>query len=213
MFFRKPLPELHPLPPSAPIAVYLSGATLAILALAGVAGLRGARVALAIHWALALVLTVTAALKPPADAMNWVPVSKTALFAIAAAVSAGSADRLLLRLSLGLALILYGLIHFVFHDLIAQLIPAWIPQPATRPYLTGALMLVAGAALLVERAAGEMAMIIAALFASWILVLHSGRLLAHPASNFEWAFALSALALVGVALMTIAPSPVGGPPD
>jgi uncharacterized membrane protein len=187
----------------------LSGATLAIFALAGIAGLRGARLALAMHWALALVLTVTAALKSPADPLNWVPVSKAALFAIAAALSSGSVDQRLLRPSLGLVLIFYGLIHLFFHDLIAQLIPAWIPEPAFWPYFTGALMLVAGAALVVEKAAAAMAMIVTSLFASWILVLHSGRLMAHPASSFEWTFAFSALALVGVAIMTIAPSRLG----
>ena len=213
MIFRKPLPELHPFSPSLPVATYAAGASLAFLALAGIAKVRGARLALSVYWLLAAIVTVAAALQPPADPVNWVPVSKAALFAIAAAAAAGSIGARALRLSLGLVLIFYGLIHLILHDVIAQLIPGWFPQAAAWPYFTGALMLVAGTALVIERAAEQMAIVVAALFASWIVVIHSGRLIGHPASSFEWTFALSALALVGIALMAVSPGPSGAPPD
>ena len=191
----------------------MAGATLFVLALAGIARVRGARLALGLYWAMAVVLTFAAALKAPADPLNWVPMSKAALFAIAASAAAGTVGGRKLRVSFGIVLIFYSVIHLVFHDMIAELIPAWFPKGAIWPFLTAALMLAAGASLVTERAAAEMALAVAALFASWILIIHSGRLAADPASSFEWTFALSALALVGVALMAVSPAPSAEPPD
>jgi len=213
IIFRKPLPELHPIPATTPEVAYVAGATLSVLALAGIARVRGARLALAIYWSFAVVLTFIAALKEPSNPLSWVPMSKAALFAIAALVAAGAIRGRRLQISLGAVLIFYGVIHLVFHDLIAELIPSWFPKGAIWPYFTGPLMLVAGAALVADRAASEMALAVAALFSSWILIIHLGRLAAHSGSSFEWTFALSALALVGVALMAVSPDPPGEPPD
>ena len=192
---------------------YAAGATLSVVALAGIARVRGARLALTLYWTVSVALTFAAALKAPANPLSWVPMSKAVLFAIAASVAAGAVGARKLRVSLGIVLVFYGIIDLVFHDLIAGLIPAWFPKTAIWPYFTGPLMLMAGAALVADRAAAEMALVMAGLFASWILIIHSGRLAAHPASSFEWTFALSALALAGVALMAVSPALSGEPPD
>src|SRR3954453_3364680 len=44
----------------------------------------------------------------------------------------------------GLALIAFGLSHFVYLSLTAPLVPAWLPTPVFWAYSTGAVYLVAG---------------------------------------------------------------------
>lgn len=212
LVFGKPLPELHPFPSAAPVAAYAAGSILALLGLGTIARVGGARRALALYWSLAVALTAFAAMRMPADPLNWVPVSKVALFAVAAAVTTGWLEGRVLRLSLGLALIFYGFVHLILHDVVAGLIPDWLQQPWVWPYLTGSLMLAAGLGLVAGRLVVEMALMIAGLFASWIPIIHLGRLAAHPGSSFEWTFALSAVAMTGIALMVAGDDSPGSQP-
>jgi uncharacterized membrane protein len=51
------------------------------------------------------------------------------------------------RVLYGLALIAFGLSHFVYLDLTAPLVPAWLPAPVFWAYSTGIIYLVTGVAL------------------------------------------------------------------
>ena len=208
LFFREALAQLHPWGAGSTASV--SGASLAVLALWVLfrPSSRIAAFALAGHWTLALVFTILAAAKEPSSALNWVPASQAALFVLASLAASNGAglphtQMTDLRRPFAVTLIYYGLVHIFHRALIAGLIPNWIPGAPVWPWLTGAIMVAAGIALLAGRAVELVSLAIAAMFMSWILVVHLGRLAGDPASSFEWGFALTALALAGVALLAM----------
>jgi len=217
LVFRKALVQLHPWD-SVSMAI-VSGATLTVLALWLLVrpSSRIAAFALAGHWTLALVFTILAAAKAPPNALNWVPVSQTALFVLASLASSnGSGLRHTqmtdVRRPFAVTLVFYGLVHVFQRPLIAGLIPAWIAGAEIWPWITGPIMVVAGIALLAGRAVEVASLAIAAMFASWILIVHLGRIAGDPANSFEWSFALTALALTGVALLAMkSRAPVASP--
>jgi uncharacterized membrane protein len=213
--FGKALPELHPFPTDSPAAVWASGATLSIFAAAALVRRfeRAGAIALAAHWLVAFALTLAAALDEPSGLLAWVPASKTALFALAALTLCRVTSGRSLRWALGATLVLYGVIHVVECRVVGQLVPAWLPQRPLWPYFTGTLLLAAGAALVTGKFIAQAALGTAALFGSWILLIHLGRIAANPASSFEWTFALSALALTGTALMVAELNPSRGSRD
>ena len=208
LFFRKALAQLHSWG-SDSIAI-VSGASLAVLALWLLVrpSSRIAAFALAGHWTLALVFTILAAAKAPPNALNWVPVSQTALFVLASLASTNKSGLPLaqmtdLRRPFAVTLTFYGLVHISQRALIAELIPGWITGAEIWPWFTGSAMVAAGIALLAGRAVKVASHAIAAMFASWILVVHLGRIAGNPSSSFEWSFAFTALALTGVALLAM----------
>ena len=205
----KPLPELHPWGDGV-AARFVSGATLVLFAAAAFArplkeyGALG----LALHWAAAFAATSYAALETPWNWAVWVPATKTAIFMLMPlSIMKGDTSpsrfpipHLLLRIVVGLTFAFYGLFHLFQGPMIAALIPAWIPQAELLPWLTGALLLIAGTGVATGVAVRECSLAVAALFASWIPLLHVERIARQPLSSFEWTFALSALALAGVSL-------------
>jgi len=208
LFFHKALAQLHPWGSNS-IAI-VSGASLTVLALWLLVrpSSRIAAFALAGHWTLALVFTILAAAKAPPNALNWVPVSQTALFVLASLASTNKSGLPLaqmtdLRRPFAVMLVFYGLVHIFQRALIAGLIPSWIAGAAIWPWFTGSVLVAAGIALLAGRAVEVASLAIAAMFASWILVVHLGRIAGDPANSFEWSFALTALALTGVALLAM----------
>ena len=210
MYFGAALPGLHPWPVHQGLA-WFSGASLALLAIGGLLfDTRLASLGLAIHWFLAILFTIAVAVKGPTDALNWVPVAQSCLFAvasfkIASQREAGSSELapLALRLTFAAMLLLFGLIHIFKRELIAGLIPGWIPAADLWPWVTGTIMVAAGFAILIGKFAEIASLVVAGMFASWIFVVHAERLAQRPASDFEWTFALTALALAGAALITI----------
>ena len=208
LFFHKALAQLHPWG-SDSIAI-VSGASLTALALWLLVrpSSRIAAFALAGHWTLALVFTILAAAKAPPNALNWVPVSETAVFVLASLASSNKSGLPLTRMTdlrrpFAVTLIFYGLVHIFQRALIAGLIPRWIAGAEIWPWFTGSVMVAAGIALLAGRAVKLASLAIAAMFASWILVVHLGRIAGDPANSFEWSFALTALGLTGVALLAM----------
>ena len=87
-------------------------------------------------------------------------------------VQAGSKLITIGRIVIGIAAIFYGVEHFL-HPLnvpgvpLEKLMPAWIPARYVISYLTGAILLVAGAAILL----GKKARVAAAYLGSWIFLL------------------------------------------
>ena len=96
---------------------------------------------------------------------------------------------------------LFGTVHFLNVSVIADMIPRWFPLRDILPFATGAILLSAGAALLMRWSRSGAAITIASMFASWIVLVHGPRLIAKPSDPGEWAFAALALALTGALLV------------
>ena len=145
-----------------------------------------ARVLLA--WLLLWLLTMRlfAALKAPAVEGYWSGCGETAVVAAAAWIvwtsvatardrqalrwATGDSGRRLARALHGLALIPFGVAHFVYAKQTAALVPGWLPAPAAWAAFTGGAYIVAGVALLVDRCA-RWAAVLAALQIALLTVL------------------------------------------
>jgi len=76
-------------------------------------------------------------------------------------------------------------------------IPAWLPAPRFWALATGGAHAAAGLSLLTNVRARLAAALLAAMFGSWVVVLHAPRAAAHPHDPREWGSLLVALAMCG----------------
>lgn len=113
----------------------------------------------------------------------------------------GSRGLRLARALYGLALIAFGLSHFAYLHLTAQLVPRWLPLPAAWAYFTGGAYLAAGVAVL----CGVFARLAAALSALqiglltalvWLPLMAAGAATAAQRGEFVISWALTAAAWV-----------------
>jgi uncharacterized membrane protein len=176
-----------------------------------------ARVLLAWLMLWLLAMRLPAALMAPAVEGYWSGCGETAVVAAAAwIVWAGSATardrpvlrratgdpgRRLARALYGLALIPFGVAHFVYAKQTAALVPGWLAAPAAWAAFTGGAYIAAGVALLVDRCARPAAVLSAlqiALFTAlvWLPVVASGHADASQWSETVISCALTAAAWV-----------------
>lgn len=90
------------------------------------------------------------------------------------------------RICFGVSLLIFGAMHFVYHDFTASFIPAWIPARSFLAYFTGAAHAAAGLAILSGVFARLGATLAGVMYASWVLLLHIPRVIAAPRDSFEW---------------------------
>lgn len=200
VIFATPLPGLHLLPEAAPS--WLARGVGVLLALT--AGLfvfhRKAALLLGGLWSGMAVLAIAAAVSA-SDVLSWVPAVESGVFA---AFAVWRWDErlgwLVLRVLFGLALLFFGAVHLLHRDVIAMLIPDWIPWRAHWPWFTGGVNAVAGLSCLLGRGAAVCTGLVGVMYLSWLPIVHAPRLTEAPDSLFEWTFALTALALAGVGL-------------
>ena len=183
--------------------IWLNGAVL-LLGGAGLAWNRTAhRTALALWGLLTLLLLVHApgVFAAPGDAVRWVSTMEVlGLLSAAMLVAAPERDDLKLagRMAVGLMLIVFGVVHWLYVEAIAGMIPEWLPGRDLWPWVTGAANLAAGLALVSGLMARLASGLVGAMFASWIFLVHLPRLLATPGDRSEWIACALAFALTGV---------------
>ena len=171
-----------------------------------------ARVLLA--WLLLwLVLRLAEAAMAPGVAGYWSGVGET-LVVVAAAwtlVAPGDRGRLVARVLYGLALIPFGLAHFVYLKETASLVPAWLPSPRAWAMFTGGAYIAAAAAMLTGVCARLAAMLAAVQIGGftalvWLPILASGKADASAWSESVISLALTAAACVIAEVLCQAPS-------
>ncbi len=86
----------------------------------------------------------------------------------------------------GLALVAFGLSHFVYLELTAPLVPAWLPDPVFWAYLTGSIYLAAGAAIVIGIAAPLGAAIAAVQITLITLLVWGPMVLNGHVAAFHW---------------------------
>ncbi len=114
--------------------------------------------------------------------------------------SAGRWDRAVTnigRVLFGIAAVVFGVDHFLALNLIASLIPAWMPGHIFLASLTGAAMIAAGVSIVTKWKGGLGAFGLGMMFLLFVLSLHVPRVLAAPYSPDEWSSALIALGMCG----------------
>lgn len=105
------------------------------------------------------------------------------------------------RVALGLGAAGLGAISLVYADFAItwQPVPEWVPARGILAYLSGALLLGAGAALILNIFARIGALVVAAFIAFWALVLHPMRYV--DGGGLSWLAIAEALAVSGGALV------------
>lgn len=99
----------------------------------------------------------------------------------------------------GLCPIIFGLSHFVYADFTAAMVPGWIPAPLFWAWATGAGHLAAGLAILSGLLARLAATLLAAMMASFVLLLCIPQVIAGPTSHIGWTMLFISLSLAGAA--------------
>lgn len=153
----------------------------------------------------------------PGVAGYWSGVGETLVVAAAAGMLVADCDdigdrgRLVARVLVGLALIPFGLAHFVYLKETASLVPAWLPSPRAWAMVTGGAYLAAAVALLTgvcARVASVLAAVQIGGFTAlvWLPILASGKADAPAWSESVISLALTAAACVIAQGLRRAPS-------
>jgi hypothetical protein len=131
-----------------------------------------------------------------------IPAAALVVYAAAARIDAARAA-LLTRLGqivFGLCAIVFGGAHFVYMNLTAPLVPAWIPPSQLFwGFATGVAHIAGGAAIAAGIRARLAAILLTAMYAIFSLLVHLPLAFADPASHFVWAENALNLTLIGCA--------------
>ena len=101
------------------------------------------------------------------------------------------------RVAYALSLPVFGILHFVYRGYVASVIPSWIPSPDAWALITGLCFIAAGFSLLSGLYARLAATLLGAMFAVWVVILHTPRALAATPGRSEWTSLIIALAMSG----------------
>ncbi len=156
------------------------------------------------YWALVvLLLKIPLIIRAPLVEMTWLTTAMiTVVFTGAWALTATDTRALrIAQLVFGAALIPIGLSHFVYLDLTAPLVPAWLPFHTGWAYVTGAAHIAAGVGVLLGiyprlAAAMEAAMLSAFTGLVWIPAILATPTTQNVWSEFTISLAISAGAWV-----------------
>jgi uncharacterized membrane protein len=99
----------------------------------------------------------------------------------------------------GIACVIFGLSHFAYAQFTASMIPTWLPRRLELAYLTGAIHMLTGLALLIGRWRRWAAGIEAAMMTSFVFLVHAPRVFAHPTDRTELTLLFVAITLSSAA--------------
>lgn len=206
--------QWQPVPETVPLRSGLACVSAAVMLLAALAAVwprwaREGRLVLAASFGVwAVLLHGLRLVAHPAIVVEWLGLAESATMAAggvalyAQTLEAGDRRRRLTfstRIVFGLALLIFGLSHFVYLAFTAQMVPAWLPWRAGWAAATGAGHVLAGLAFLSNRALKAAGPAITGMMGSFVLLLHIPRIIATPDSRMEWTMAAVALTLTGAA--------------
>jgi uncharacterized membrane protein len=107
------------------------------------------------------------------------------------------------RYCFGISLPVFGVLHFVYIDYVASVIPAWIPGHVFFGYFTGCAHIAAGLAIVANVIPRIATILLGTMFASWVLILHIPRVIAAAGNRAEWTSLFVATTLCGSAWLLV----------
>lgn len=214
--------ELQPVP--ADIAgrtalAYVNGALLLAATASVVLGFRVRLAALFTTLLLAIwivLLQLPRIIANPTAGNAWTPalevfaMAGAALMVTALSPQEGAQQRVLGTIGLAcmaVTLPAFGVLHFIYWEYVASVIPGWIPGHTFWAYFTGVAHLAAGIAIIISFAPAfrRLAYLAASLWALmvglWVVLLHVPRALAHMETRPEWTSLFVAITLCGGGLL------------
>lgn len=200
----QPVPSWMPL--RAPLTYLGAGLVLGagLAALTPRWRLRGIAALGFIFAAWALLLKTPTILAAPSVLGAWLGFAEASSIAIAGLMAASSLSGVGapgalagLRIGYGMCAIVFGLCHYVYADITASMVPAWLPERHFWAYLTGTGHLAAGFALVSGVLAGLAARMLGLMMASFVLLVHLPDTVAHPNGIAVWTIQFVSLLLAG----------------
>jgi uncharacterized membrane protein len=197
------VPELFPAPAWLPARAVLAcavGGVLVVLGLAIAADRRtrtAARIAAAIVGFAAIGLHLPVLLGHLRSGGEWTCAFEVLAIAAGGAMIAVPDHPDLGRYAYAISLPIFGVLHFVYRDYVASVIPAWLPGHMFWAYATGVMHLAAGFAMLTGVCGRLAAVLAGAMFGSWVVILHLPRAIAAGTERAEWTSLFVALAMCG----------------
>ena len=195
------VPELFPVPAALPARGLLACALGLALIVAGLCIALGrrtrlaARVAAVAFWSSLLALHVPLLVAHPTSGGEWTCAFEVLAIGAGAATLGWPERPALGRLAYGAALPAFAVLHVIYRDYVASVIPGWIPGHMFWAYATGAAHLAAGIALVTDMRARLAAILAGFMFGSCVVILHLPR--AIGAGRGEWTSLIVALAMTG----------------
>jgi uncharacterized membrane protein YphA (DoxX/SURF4 family) len=126
-----------------------------------------------------------------------------------------AAERLrkIARVIFGICLIYYGLAHHFYLANTTSMVPAWLPpNPTFWAYATAAGHVAAGIAIILGIYARLAAMLLAAMFIVFAILVHAPRIIMLSHTHMSWGENAVNIALIGAAWVVAASIPAAGKP-
>jgi uncharacterized membrane protein len=114
------------------------------------------------------------------------------------------------RIFIAIALVVFGVQHFMYGAFVAGLVPGWMPGRLFWAYFVGVAFFAAAAGILSQRLARPAATLLGVMFFLFVVLLHIPRIAAHPSDGNEWTSGFVALAMCGGAWVLARNSPLAG---
>lgn len=105
------------------------------------------------------------------------------------------------RLIYGASMPAFGALHFLYIPYVAYVTPDWIPAHVFFAYATGVAHVASGLSLLTGVLSRIAAYCTAAMFGSWVLIVHAPRVFKDSHNPSEWTSMIIALGMCGGALL------------
>ncbi|HLJ86236.1 MAG TPA: DoxX family protein [Candidatus Angelobacter sp.] len=105
------------------------------------------------------------------------------------------------RLFLGIPMLVFGVQHFMYPQLMASLVPAWIPGHLFWAYFVGVALLAAGISILLDRFTQWAATLLGIMILSFVLLIHLPMQIEHHWKRNEVTNMFTDLGLSGGALL------------
>jgi uncharacterized membrane protein len=230
-FVTRVFPQLPPWIPVHPFLACVFGAFLIVAGAAIMIGKEARTAALLLGGAILssfAVLHIPLLLATPLNGGVWTNAGKALALAGGSFLVAGSLpvefanptglrtmianvlDRFipLGRFFLAAFLVLCGVLHFIYVEFVATLVPSWIPGHQFWTYFTGCALIAGGIGIALPWTTRLAASLSGVMIFLWVVLLHIPRAVASPHDSNETTAVFEALAMTGVAIL-IAANPTG----
>ena len=117
-------------------------------------------------------------------------------------------QQMLGRILVAIALIVFGVQHFIYGGFVAGLVPEWMVGRLFWAYFVGVAFFAAAVGILYEKMARPAATMLGVMFFLFLILLHIPRIVAHSNDGNEWTSGFVALAMCGLAWVLASASPL-----
>lgn len=98
-----------------------------------------------------------------------------------------------------ISLLGFALLHYMYADFIATIIPAWMPAHKLLNYVVLVGFVAAAASIIIHIQTRLATALLGIMFLAWVLTLHLPRCFSNPSKADEWSSLFIALAMSGIA--------------